>query len=562
MPKQRTRAVNSLRFRLVLGISLIAVVPLAIAIVLLTDRIESLVRAQASDRLASALGAIQSRLRSDERRALEKLRILARDPELKRLYLVRAGEGRELSGYLAERRFLLDYDFLRIADAHGNVVADAADVPPGAGEARPALRPDAAREPLRQVEIRALQGNHGLALVVSQPIPYRNEEVGRLEGGFALDAGFLRRLREQSGLELALRDAQGGLAAATVSADAGGKGQRMAVPLALGDPPYPSLVGIASTAQADRAITSLQLASVVLGLAALGIAIALGLLWSSQVSNPVERLAAASGRLARGDWDEPVTLRGVRELETLGAALDRMRLDLQSYRDRLVTSERQAAWSQMARKVAHEIKNPLTPIAISVADLRRSYEQGRPDFAQILDQAVRTIGDEVESMKRLLQEFADFARFPAPRIAPCRWSELAADLETLYGREVAAGRLAVSAVGRDLTFPADAGQMRQALVNLVQNGLDAAGPEGRVTVAAQTDPDSAILITVHDSGPGLSPEQERNLFAPGFTTKPHGSGLGLTIVQRIVSEHGGMIAAESGPSGTTFRILLPRTKEE
>jgi two-component system, NtrC family, nitrogen regulation sensor histidine kinase NtrY len=557
--------VRSLRFRLVLGISLIAVVPLAIAIVLLTDRIESLVRAQASDRLASALGAIQSRLRSDERRAAEKLRILARDPELKRLYLVRTGEGRELSGYLAERRFLLDYDFLRIADASGAVVADAADAPPAAGEARPALRPAAASRPPRQVEIRSLEGDEGLALVVSQPIPYRNENVGRLEGGFALDAGFLRRLREQSGLELALQDAQGRLAAATLPPDTAhvrGAGQRAAVPLALGDPPYPSLVGIASTAQADRAIASLQLASVALGLAALGIAIALGLLWSSQVSNPVERLAAASARLARGDWDEPVTLRGVRELETLGAALDRMRLDLQSYRDRLVTSERQAAWSQMARKVAHEIKNPLTPIAISVADLRRSYEQGRPDFAQILDQAVRTIGDEVESMKRLLQEFADFARFPAPRIAPCRWSELAADLETLYGREVTAGRLAVSAGGRDLTFPADAGQIRQALVNLVQNGLDAAGPEGRVTLAAQGAPDSAVLITVHDSGPGLSPEQERNLFAPGFTTKPHGSGLGLTIVQRIVSDHGGTIAAESGSDGTTFRIRLPRAKEE
>jgi len=578
MPPARDGPVNSLRTRLVLGISLIAVVPLAVAIVLLTDRIEGLVRAQAAERLASALGSIQSQLAQDQRSAVEKLRILARDPELKRLYLVRAGEGRELSGYLAERRLLLDYDFLRITDPRGAVVADAAELPPPAGgggegrEGRRALRPAAARDPSRGVEIRALQGDSGLALVVSQPIPYRNEEVGRLEGGFALDAEFIDRLREQSGLSLALRDAEGRLAVATDPAGRGAGGSatlprhdssvsRMTVPLGLGNPPYPSLAGFASTEQADRAVAALQVASAVLGLAALAIAIALGLLWSSQVSKPVEHLAAASVRLARGEWDEPVALRGVRELETLGAALDRMRLDLRSYRDRLVTSERQAAWSQMARKVAHEVKNPLTPIAISIADLKRSYDQSRPDFPEILDQAVRTIGDEVESLKRLLQEFADFARFPSPRIVPCRWSGLKADLETLYGRETADGRLVVSPEGRDLVFPADAGQLRQALVNLVQNGFDAAGAGGRVTLSSAGNA-SEVLITVHDSGPGLAPGEEKTLFDPGFTTKAHGSGLGLTIVQRIVIEHAGSIDVDSGPGrGTTFRIHLPLTRE-
>jgi nitrogen fixation/metabolism regulation signal transduction histidine kinase len=239
-----------------------------------------------------------------------------------------------------------------------------------------------------------------------------------------------------------------------------------------------------------------------------------------------------------------------------------MRQDLRSYRERLVVSERQAAWSQMARKVAHEVKNPLTPIAVSVADLKRSYEAGRPDFPAILDQAVRTIGEEVETLKRLLQEFSDFGRFPPPRIEPSRWAGIAADLEILYGKEIAAGRLAVSSEGRSLVFPADAGQIRQALVNLIRNGLDAAGDAGHVRVAAAAH-DSTAVLTVTDDGPGLTPEQKERLFTPGFTTKTHGSGLGLTIVERIVLEHGGAIDVRSGAAGgTDVTIRLPLSHKE
>src|SRR5262249_27551138 len=151
--------------------------------------------------------------------------------------------------------------------------------------------------------------------------------------------------------------------------------------------------------------------------------------------------------------------------EMLGEALDRMRRDLQSYRARLVVSERQAAWSQMAREVAHEVQNPLTPIAISVADLKRSYEQRHPDFPRILEQAVATVADEVATLKRLLQEFSEFARFPAPQPAPCRLGDLITDLEALYRADVDAGRLGFARGAGDATLYADAGQLKRALVN-------------------------------------------------------------------------------------------------
>jgi signal transduction histidine kinase len=568
---------NSLRVRLILGFALIALVPLAIAIVLLTDRLEIMVRTQAADRVSAALAAITSQLAEDQRRTVEKVQILASDPDLRRLYLVRSAGGRDLADFLEERRFLLGLDFLRVTEAGGAVRADAADAISSSDSTRRASRP-APEEPgaTSGVSLRRLEGDSGLAFVAAVPIRYQGETVGRVEGGLALDDEFLDRWQARSGIGLALRDAgarpiAGGVASGfSISPGQAGRFRWVgtdgamiseAVPLAIGDPPYPLLVGGEGTAESEKTITSLQWASAALGLVALLVAIALGLAWSRQISRPVERLAAYSEQLARGEWDEPLTLHSVREIETLVAALDRMRRDLRTYRDRLVRSERHAAWSQMARQVAHEVKNPLTPIAVSVADLKRSYEAGRPDFPAILDQAVRTVGEEVETLKRLLQEFSDFGRFPPPQIQPCRWGGVAADIETLYGSEVASGRLAVSPDGRSLVFPADAGQIRRALVNLIRNGLDASGDRGKVRVAATAE-DSTAVLTVSDDGPGLTPEQRAALFTPGFTTKAHGSGLGLTIVERIVSEHGGALDVRSAPGrGTDVTIRLPLTRE-
>lgn len=572
---------NSLRSRLILGSSLIAVVPLAAAIVLLSQRMETTVRTQAAARLDAALGGLRSQLADDGRTTAERVRILARDPQLRRLYLVHPAGRVELAEYLSERRFLLGLDLLRIADTTGVEVADAADaasnLAAGGGELSRLESPGHGVP--ESITIARVVGDSALAMVARAPLLYVGRPVGVLEAGVLLDPGYLRRLRETSGIELALSDATGRAVTATrgglvevagrsPSDEPAGTGtERVSVqgesylartfPLAIGPPPHPRISGFVSTASSDGTIAGLQWTAALLGLLGLVLAILLALLWSSQVSRPVERLAAFSDRLARGEWDEPLTLDSVRELQALVASLDRMRSDLRSQRDRLVISERQAAWGQMARKVAHEVRNPLTPIAVSVADLKRSYELGRPEFPQILDQAVRTIGEEVETLKRLLQEFADFGRLPPPRLAPCRVAELFADLETLYAGDVVAGRLAVTQTKRELSFSADAGQLRQALVNLIKNGLEAVDGEGHVTVAAGIA-DGAIEIVVSDTGSGLTDEQRAQLFVPGFTTKAKGSGLGLTIVERIVNDHHGTITVESGATrGTSVRMRIP-----
>jgi nitrogen fixation/metabolism regulation signal transduction histidine kinase len=543
---------TSLRARLILAFSLLAVIPIAVAVIFLTGRIESMVRTEAKERLGSALGTMQAQVAEDARDVAGKLEILARDAQLKRLFFLSPVGGRDLAEFLAERQLLLGLDFLSAADSSGGMIASGPGMIAGSGLA--AL-------PWNVAAVGTVPGVQGLALIARSPIRYQGLAVGTIQGGLRLDAALLRKLGSAAAVDLILRDGAGKVAASTLSDSSAGNLSRT-IPLEVGPPPHATITGVISTAAADRTVASIQLASLLLGLLGLAIAIPLAILWSSQISGPVERLAAFSDRLASGNWQEPLTLESVGELQTLVLALDRMRRDLQTYRDKLVTSERQAAWSQMARKVAHEVKNPLTPIAISIADLKRSYDQKRPDFPEILDQAVRIIGEEVETLRHLLQEFSDFGRIPAPVLAPCKLSDLLGDLEALYAGDISAGRLIVTRPPTEITFPADSGQIRQSLINLIQNGLEALDGTGRVTVSAQADQD-AVEIAVADSGPGLTEEQRANLFVPGFTTKSHGSGLGLTIVQRIVSDHQGLIAVDAGRSGgTTFRVRLPLRRSE
>ena len=565
---------RSLRSRLVIGSALIAVLPIALVTLVLSQRLQSQVRAQATQRLNDALGGLESELDRDGRRMDVQLGQLAGDPALKRLYLLRPSGSRDLSEVLAGRRALLGLDFLEIADTHGVVVADAAA--DGISDVRPdsaSARASAGGTPGHAVLAMSVNGAPAFALASARQIPYENDWVGSVRGGLWLDAGFLARLKRTGGVDLVLVDRTGRALVSTLP-DAGGRsftlgrsitrvdgpgGRYLARGLALGaSAGTAGILGLVSTAASDHAIRTLQISAALLGLLALALAILLGGVWSSQVSRPVERLAAFSQRVAQGEWDEPLELRSVRELETLVAALDRMRADLRSYRTRLVASERQAAWSQMARNVAHEVKNPLTPIAVAVADLKRSFEQKRADFPEILERAVHTVTEEVDTLKRMLQEFTDFARLPAPVKTRCSAADVMNDLEGLYSHDVAAGRLAFARPAAPVTFQADAGLLRRALVNLIKNGLEAVNGNGRVMVSAAADP-ADVEFAVRDDGPGLSPGQREQLFVPGFTTKPDGSGLGLTLVERVVTDHGGTVTVESEPGrGTRFRLRIPR----
>jgi len=561
---------NSLRTRMIAGSALVAALPLAVTLLVLGEQARARLQARESARLSATLTLVQSQLTADSEGLIARLGVLARDAELRRAYLLEPTGG-ELRDRLAEQCFLLGLDALAVTDGTGRVVSDAAWARATLASNQAPIGLDSAAA-LPWQGVRALVVPSGLLVLASAAIEYEGASVGSLQGGRLLQPAALQRLRLASGCEISITDSTGRVltgGSPRVLRVSAGTPQRLSVegrevfarrvPLALGSTSDVQIVGLLPTAAVDDAVAALRWAALLAALAGLAAALALGGAWSTALSRPVERLAAFAQRIARGEWDEPLRVESVRELQTLVEALERMRADLHGYRDRLRASERQAAYGEMARKVAHEIKNPLTPIAISVADLKRSYDLKRPDFEQVLAQAARTVEAEVRTLKAMLHEFSEFGRMTAAQREPCDLAELFADLRALYRHESESGRLRFDGGTRPVPCLADRAQLRQAMVNLLKNALEATAPTGHVEARMYADT-QAVTLVVADDGPGLTPEARARLFVPGFTTKGDGSGLGLTIVERIVSDHDGTLTVDCAPGrGTTFTLRIPST---
>jgi two-component system nitrogen regulation sensor histidine kinase NtrY len=235
----------------------------------------------------------------------------------------------------------------------------------------------------------------------------------------------------------------------------------------------------------------------------------------------------------------------------------------------LIRTQRVAAWRDVARRLAHEIKNPLTPIQLCAERMRRQFTSAPPPARALVEECTATIVGEVESLKALVDEFAQFARMPAPKAVPSDLNGVMTETLALYNglfreiqirKELGSGLPAVRL---------DVEQVRRVVINLVDNAVEAMGgsaatarPNGdapTIVVATRRDPANGVVrITVADNGPGIPPEDRDKLFMPYYSTKRRGSGLGLAIVRRIITEHGGNIDVEDNvPVGTIFTIELP-----
>jgi two-component system, NtrC family, nitrogen regulation sensor histidine kinase NtrY len=235
----------------------------------------------------------------------------------------------------------------------------------------------------------------------------------------------------------------------------------------------------------------------------------------------------------------------------------------------LIRTQRVAAWRDVARRLAHEIKNPLTPIQLCAERMRRHFSAAPDPARALVDECTSTIVGEVESLKDLVDEFAQFARMPAPRAVPSDLNAVLDETLALYEglfREIRIER----ALAADLPpIRVDLEQIRRVVINLVDNAVEALGgsaaqarPNGRpptIVVETRHDPANGVArILVSDNGPGISAADRDKLFMPYYSTKRRGSGLGLAIVRRIIVEHGGSIeVADNLPSGTVFTIDLP-----
>jgi nitrogen fixation/metabolism regulation signal transduction histidine kinase len=225
----------------------------------------------------------------------------------------------------------------------------------------------------------------------------------------------------------------------------------------------------------------------------------------------------------------------------------------------LIRTQKVAAWREVARRLAHEIKNPLTPIQLSAERLRRHFTDAPAGARALVDECTTTIVGEVESLKGLVDEFSQFARMPSPRAALVDLHQLLIETLALYD-----GLLAEVTIERRFApdvkaVRLDPEQIRRVMINLVDNAAEAMERRGCIVVETQRDTaNNVIRIVVADNGPGIPPAEREKLFLPYYSTKGRGSGLGLAIVRRIIAEHGGSIeVADNQPSGTRFTIELP-----
>ena len=297
-----------------------------------------------------------------------------------------------------------------------------------------------------------------------------------------------------------------------------------------------------------------------------GTGIALGVIltaWvAGRVTRPVESLAAAARQVAAGNWTVRVNPGSGDELGQLARAFNLMTQQLIEQRDRLVQAERVAAWRELARRLAHELKNPLFPLQITVENLLQARAREPAQFDEVFRESTSTLLAELANLRTIVGRFSDFAKMPAPDFQTVDVNEAVRRAVKLFEARPNASLESAVSIQMDLEdkvqpIRADPDLLHRVLQNLILNAFDAMPLGGTLTLRTRAAADG-VSLEVCDTGKGLTQEECERLFTPYYTTKQYGTGLGLAIVQSVVSDHGGRISVESQPDqGTTFLIDLP-----
>ncbi|MGA3092658.1 MAG: ATP-binding protein [Terriglobales bacterium] len=325
------------------------------------------------------------------------------------------------------------------------------------------------------------------------------------------------------------------------------------------------LLGVLLVGSPRRPLVELQrqIISTAMLVGGLGILVAvLASLWFAvRVTRPVVSLAQAARRVAGGDLSTKVEVSSSDELGELAASFNRMTEDLVQQKDRTLQAERVAAWRELARRLAHELKNPLFPLQVTVENLMRAKQKSPEMFEEVFHEGTATLLAEIDHLKTIIGRFSEFARMPQPQRRATQLNDVVHSVLRVFQAQMQATNPIGLCTQLDPNLPriaADSDLLHRALENLVLNAIDAMPEGGDLTIRTATLGDR-VELTVSDTGSGLTPEECGRLFTPYYTTKQHGTGLGLAIVQSVISDHGGKISVESKKEqGTTFRIELPR----
>jgi len=335
-----------------------------------------------------------------------------------------------------------------------------------------------------------------------------------------------------------------------------------AIPLAA---PDGSVLAVVVVAESRRAFVELQqhIRAIAYGVAGAGILLAIAAsLWiASRISRPIEHLATAASKVAVGDWDTQVEIASHDEVGELAASFNHMTQQLAQQRERLVQSERVAAWRELARRLAHELKNPLFPLQLTVENLTKARSLPPDEFDELFRESTDTLTAEIANLKNVIARFSDFSKMPKPQSQEIDLADMLRTIAALYAPALEQHQppiaLRCEIEEEHLPISADPDLLHRALSNLVLNAMDAMPDGGTLAIAAEQK-DGVVEVRISDTGTGMTAEECERLFTPYYTTKQHGTGLGLAIVQSVISDHHGAIRVESAPgTGSTFIVDLP-----
>ena len=281
-----------------------------------------------------------------------------------------------------------------------------------------------------------------------------------------------------------------------------------------------------------------------------------------QMTKPINQLATGAAEIASGNLEQQVAIQSRDEIGRLAGAFNQMAATLKTSLERRVAAERHAARGDAARWVVHEIKNPLFPIRLSIENLQRAYQSRatRPTrFDKIFVQCTDIVIEEVERLQRLVDEFDQFARMPPPERELSDLNPIVQNVVNLYAESAENIQIKTNLASNLPRLSLDSEQITQALGNLIKNAIEAMPDGGTLSLSTQLASDGKIQIKIQDTGIGMAQEILSQIFEPYYTTKDTGTGLGMAIVQRIVTNHDGEISIETEEGvGTTVSIELFR----
>ncbi|HVH87820.1 MAG TPA: ATP-binding protein [Terriglobales bacterium] len=342
-----------------------------------------------------------------------------------------------------------------------------------------------------------------------------------------------------------------------------------AIPLSGRDSRQPLAVLVIATSQ--NALSNLRRTirntALLIAFAGIVLSILVSGWWAGRISRPIEELSSAAEDVAAGNWERKVAAESLSdkdEVARLIASFNKMTGELLQQRDRALQAERVAAWRELARRLAHELKNPLFPLQITVENLMKARQQNSPEFNEIFAESTTTLLAELSNLRKIIGRFSDFSKMPTPHWQQVNVNELLGEITRLFAPQLTAGarpiKLEMKFAAGDTTIAGDPDLLRRAFENLVLNAIDAMPDRGELRIETSASA-GAVVVEIADTGAGLSEEEAGRLFTPYYTTKQHGTGLGLAIVQSVISDHGARISVSSRPGkGTTFRMEFKRAR--